>query len=389
MRIALVAETFLPKVDGIVNTLLYLLQHLERAGHQALVLAPQGSPQKVGAAQVVSFPACRLPAYPELRLALPDGRVGAILDRFQPDLLHAANPLVLGAAAMRAARRRRVPVVAAYHTDIAGFAASWGLGALRPLIWALLRRIHRTADLNLCPSLTSMAQLRDQGIPRLAVWTRGVDAQLFHPGRRDLGWRHRLSEGQVDRPLLLYVGRLSPEKRVDWLADVLDLLPSARLAVVGDGPARRSLEMRLAGRGVVFTGYLGGHALAAAYASADIFVFPGAHETFGNVVLEAMASGLPVVAPDAGAVTELVQHEVNGLRFAPESRAALAEAVLRLALQPTMARRLGGRARADAEKRSWSRVMDGLLDNYQGLLRPDGVPASAAASSPRVIQAAG
>lgn len=389
MRVALVAETFLPKVDGIVNTLLHLLEHLERRGHQALVLAPDGAPQSVGATQVIGFPACRMPGYPELRLALPLRRVGPALDRFQPDVLHVANPLVLGTVAMRAARRRKWPVVASYHTDIAGFADTWGLGRLRPLIWTLLRRIHGRADLNLCPSAFSMAQLRAEGIPRLAPWTRGVDAQLFHPSRRDLGWRHRLTEGQIDRPLLLYVGRLSPEKRVDWLADVLDVLPSARLAVVGDGPARRSLEMLLAGRGVVFTGYLGGYALASAYASADVFVFPGAHETFGNVVLEAMASGLPVVAPDAGAVTELVRHEANGLRFAPQSRMALAEAVLRLALQPMLARRLAGQARADAQERSWPAVMDGLLENYQRLLRPEGGAAQAASNAARVIQAAG
>ena len=261
-------------------------------------------------------------------------------------------------------------MVGAYHTDMAGFADGWGLGVLRPLIWAMVRAAHGRADLNLCPSQVTLAQLREQGIPRLSVWSRGVDAELFRPSRRDIGWRHRLTDGQVDRPLLLYVGRLSPEKRVDWLADVLDLMPFARLAVVGDGPARPSLEMRLAGRGAVFTGYLSGYALAAAYASADVFVFPGAHETFGNVVLEAMASGLPVVAPAAGAVTELLRHEQNGLLFDPGSRAAMAEAVLRLAQQPLLARRLGRQARLDAEERSWPLVLDGLLDRYQELLLP-------------------
>jgi glycosyltransferase involved in cell wall biosynthesis len=370
MRIAVVAETFLPKIDGIVNTLCHLLEHLSRRGHQALVLAPSGAPDRHADMPVVGFPAVRVPFYPELRLALPNGRLSACLDEFRPDLVHVANPLLLGSAAMRLARRRGIPVVGAYHTDMAGFADGWGLGVLRPLIWAMVRAAHGRADLNLCPSQVTLAQLREQGIPRLSVWSRGVDAELFRPSRRDIGWRHRLTDGQVDRPLLLYVGRLSPEKRVDWLADVLDLMPFARLAVVGDGPARPSLEMRLAGRGAVFTGYLSGYALAAAYASADVFVFPGAHETFGNVVLEAMASGLPVVAPAAGAVTELLRHEQNGLLFDPGSRAAMAEAVLRLAQQPLLARRLGRQARLDAEERGWPLVLDGLLDRYQELLLP-------------------
>ncbi len=368
MRIAVVAETFLPKIDGIVNTLCHLLEHLRWRGHEALVLAPKGAPADYAGMHVVGFPAVSLPFYPELRIAMPDRRLSACIERFRPDLIHVANPLLLSDAVMRLARRQGIPVVGAYHTDLAGFADGWGLGVLKPLIWALVRAAHDHADVNLCPSQVTLAQLRDHGVPRLSVWSRGVDAELYHPSRRDIGWRHRLTDGQVDRPLLLYVGRLSPEKRVDWLADVLDVMPFARLAVVGDGPARPSLEMRLAGRGALFTGYLSGYALAAAYASADVFVFPGTHETFGNVVLEAMASGLPVVAPAAGAVTELLRHEENGLLFDPSSRTAMAEAVLRLAQQPIVARRLGRQARLDAETRSWPVVLDGLLAVYEGLV---------------------
>jgi len=368
MRIAVVAETFLPKTDGIVNTTCKLLEHLKQRGHQALVLAPGGGPASHADMPVVGFPALRLPFYPELRLAWSDGRLASTLDQFRPDLVHAANPLLLGSLAMRHARRRGIPTVAVYHTDMAGFADSWGYGALRPLIWSLVRAVHRGADLNLCPSRTTLVQLREQGIPRLDLWSRGVDLERFHPRRRDIGWRHRLTDGQVDRPLLLYVGRLSREKRVDWLADVLSLIPGARLAVVGDGPERHSLEMLLAGRGVVFTGYLHGYALAAAYASADVFVFPGAHETFGNVVLEAMASGLPVVAPAAGALPELIRHGENGLLFDARSRSSLAEAVLTLAYQPLRGRHLGRQARLDAERRDWPLVLDGLLESYRGLL---------------------
>lgn len=398
MRIAMVAETFLPKVDGIVNTLCHLLEHLAAEGHQVLVLAPSGAPERHAGHPVLGFPAVRLPGYQELRVALPDGSVGPCLDRFRPDVLHVSNPLLLGATALRLAKARGIPSVAVYHTDIAGFARAWGLAVMEPLIWRLLRRVHGWADLNLCPSQAALDSLRQQGIQRLAVWGRGVDVERFRPERRDWGWRYRLSGGQPERPLLLYVGRLSPEKHVERLADVMDILPQACLAVVGDGPARRSLELRLAGRPVTFTGYLGGYALAAAYASADVFVFPGPHETFGNVVLEAMASGLPVVAPSAGALPELVRHEGNGLLFDPQVRTAMPDAVLRLLHRPPLARRLGRQARSDALERRWDRVGDDILRQYQSLARaaaaardasPTGARPAPVASSPRVSRPAG
>jgi glycosyltransferase involved in cell wall biosynthesis len=206
--------------------------------------------------------------------------------------------------------------------------------------------------------------LQAQGYNHLALWTRGVDVTRFSPERHSVDWRVRLSGGEVNKPLLLYVGRLSTEKRVEWLAPVLEALPQARLAIVGDGPARPLLEETFAGLPVVFTGYLSGDELAAAYASADLFVFPGANETLGNVVLEAMASGLPVVAPQAGGIQDLVQNGKTGFLVDPESRDSMIAAVAALVANPTFAAEMGAAGRQAACARRWDHVFDGLIDSY-------------------------
>ena len=196
-----------------------------------------------------------------------------------------------------------------------------------------------------------------------------MDTVRFNPRHRSETWRLRLSGGCPESPLLLYVGRLATEKRVEWLRPVLDALPEARLAVVGDGPQRPTLEELFADTPTVFTGYLRGRDLAHAYASADLFVFPSANETFGNVILEAMASGLPVVAPRSGGLVEHVINGENGFLFEPDDLADLINLVRWLVLDPTYIWRLGVTARAYAKSQTWEAVLDGLLDEYAALLR--------------------
>lgn len=365
MRIALFTETFLPKVDGIVNTLCYLLQHLDARGHESILFAPTSPSDRYGRTKIVTFAGRPFPLYPELKLVSPTVNLRQHLQDFQPDLVHAVQPITLGTAGMWHARRLGIPVVASYHTDIAGYAAQWGLEWLQGPIWHFFRAIHQQADLNLCPSATTLQQLQAQNFPRLGVWTRGVDTARFCPERRSYFWRQRLTGGQPDAPLLLYVGRLSLEKRVDWLRPLLDRFPQARLAIVGDGPARARLEALFAGTPTHFTGYLRGLELAQAYAAADVFVFPSAHETLGNVLLEAMASGLPVVTARSGGPLDLVTHGENGLFFAPDDPQDFANQVAHLWARPALARQMGQQARAAALRRSWAQVLDGLLADYQ------------------------
>ncbi|MFN3332882.1 MAG: glycosyltransferase family 4 protein [Caldilinea sp.] len=382
MRIAFFSETFLPKIDGIVNTLCHLFDHLAARGHESILFAPDGGPPRYRMTRVVGLAGIPFPLYPELRLVPPVINVLDELRAFKPDLIHVINPVSLGYVGLRHARRMRLPLVASYHTDVPGFAARWGLRFLYHPLLRFFRWMHNRADLNLCPSTVTQKQLVAQGYRHVHVWSRGVDNQLFHPDRRSGEWRRRLSEGEADKPLLLYVGRLSPEKRVDWLAPVLDALPGARLAIVGDGPVRPQLEHLFAHRPVHFAGYLRHTDLAAAYASADLFVFPAANETLGNVVLEAMSSGLPVVAPRAGGLLDYVVDGDTGLLFEPESQASLVTKVQQLIASPATARAFGVNGRTRMLDNSWDRVHDNLLDQYSRLVHPVASSSSATFSPP-------
>jgi glycosyltransferase involved in cell wall biosynthesis len=368
MRIALFSEVFLPKIDGITNRLRHTVRCLREEGHEVLVFAPQGSVAEHAGARVVRIPGLPFPTYPGLRISAPDPRIVHELWRFAPDVVHAVGPVLLGSWGMLAAHALRLPVVASYHTDLPRYLPGYGLGFLEPVAWPLLSRIHRAAHLNLTPSRFTRKELQDHGVEPVELWRGGVDTELFHPRRRSLEMRVRLSGGVPDGPLLLYVGRLSPEKGLDTLGEILDAVPEARLALVGDGPARAALERRYAGRRVHFTGFLRGEELAAAYASADVFLMPSTTETLGFVVLEAMASGCPVVAARAGGVPELVDDGESGHLYAPGDTADAAAAVRALISRPSLRRFLAQQARKRAEASSWLRETRRLVLEYRKAL---------------------
>jgi phosphatidylinositol alpha 1,6-mannosyltransferase len=369
MKIAFFSEVFLPKVDGIVNTLCHLLDHLTHSGVASLLIAPQGSPEYYNNTRIISAPAVPFPFYPEIKLASPWLNVDAELEAFRPDLIHILNPVALGLGGLRYARSHNIPLVASYHTDIPGFATRWGFGFLSGGLLSYLRWIHNQADLNLCPSRATQSELARQGYKRLRVWTRGVDTLKFSPSHATPEMRTRLTSGRGCSRLLIYVGRLSAEKRIDWLKDILLAHPGTHLAVVGDGPQRPQLEETFRNLPVTFTGYLRGQELSAAYASADVFVFPGANETFGNVALEGMASGLPVVAPRAGGMLDFIEDEHNGLLFDPENRSSLLEKTSRLIHDLPFAHRIALLGRRTAELRGWNSVLDGLVTQYSDLIQ--------------------
>ena len=368
MRIALFAETFLPKLDGVSITVCHVLDHLADRGHQSLLFAPGEAPRSYANTAVIGLKAFPCPRYPEMKLVPPTADVREALIAFQPDLVHLVCPASLGLAGLRCARVLGIPVVASYHTNVPDYAVRYGWGVLYRPLWAYLRWIHNCADLNLCPSRFTQAELEARGFQRVKVWKGGVDTARFHPRHRDPVWRQRLSEGHPEAPLLLFVGRLAPEKRVKWLRPVLEALPGTRLAIVGDGPQRSELENHFAGTPTVFTGYLKGDDLAHAYASADLFAFSSTTETFGNVVIEAMASGLPVVAPRFGGPVDSIRDGENGLLFEPDDLPGMISHVQRLVSNPAYAQHLGRAARAYAQTQSWDVVLDGLLHDYATLI---------------------
>lgn len=368
MRIALITETFLPDVNGVVTTLCRLLEHLQTTGHEALVLAPSGSPGSYAGARVVPLRGTPLPLYPNLRLTPPQPGLTEELRRFRPDVLHLAGLVALASPARYAAWRLRLPLLGAYHTDFPAYTEHYGLGLFKGLAYRYLRWLHNGCALTLCPSSATLADLRSHGFRRLRLWKRGVDTERFHPRQRRQSWRESVG-AQPGETLLLYVGRLATEKRIELLAEAIEGLTHVRLVCVGDGPARPALERRLAGRAAHFTGFLSGQDLATAYASADLFAFPSDTETFGQVIQEAMASGLPVVAARAGGAIDLVRPGQTGALFAPGDVADLRTQIRRLADDPARRAELGRAGRAAAEHSSWSSVMDELLQHYSRVCR--------------------
>ena len=365
MRIAIFTEVFLPKIDGITNRLSHTLRCLREDGHDVLVFAPADAAPEHEGFRVIRVPGAPFPPYPGLRVTAPDPRILYELRRFRPDVVHAVGPACLGIWGSAAARALQLPLVSSYHTDLPRYLPGYGLGWLQPAIWPLLGAVHGAAHLNLTPSRFTRKELLDHGVEPVEIWRGGVDTQQFHPRKRCLDMRMRLSGGVPDGPVLLYAGRLSPEKRLDTLADVLDALPGAHLALVGDGPARAELERRFAGRRAHFLGFLRGEELARAFASADVFVMPSTTETLGFVVLEAMASGCPVVAALAGGIPDLIDHGENGHLYDPDDTGDATLAIAMLLARPSLHRFIGQQARKRAESSSWQSETRRLVLEYR------------------------
>lgn len=363
MRVLIVTESFLPQINGVTNSVLRVCEQLVRRGHEAAVIAPGPGPTEWSGVPVIRTPSCPVPGYRDFRVALPFPAMLETLLDFRPDVVHLASPAVLGAQAATAAAQFGVPCVAVYQTDLAAYAGRYGFGVAEQVVWRRIARVHAAAARTLAPSAAAVRQLEERGVQRVFRWARGVDLERFHPSRRDASLRREWAPG--GEIIIGYVGRLAHEKELGLLAAVQDL-PGVRLVVVGDGPQRRQLERSLhRGR---FTGLLTGDGLAAAFASLDVFVHTGAHETFCQAAQEALSSGVPVVAPAAGGLLDLVQPEVNGLFFTPGSAADLAGCVRALQASPDVRRRMGERARRSVEGRTWDAVGRELVQHYRDVV---------------------
>lgn len=369
MRIALFTETFLPKVDGIVTRLRHTVDHLQRSGNQVLVIAPDGGITEHKGAKVYGVTGFPLPLYPELKMALPRPAIGYALEEFKPDIIHVVNPAVLGLSGIFYSKILKIPLVASYHTHLPQYLQHYGLGMLEGFLWELLKGAHNQAALNLCTSTAMVEELTAHGIERVDLWQRGVDTELFHPDLASVEMRSRLSKNHPESPLLLYVGRLSAEKEIERIKPILEAIPEARLALVGDGPHREALQKHFAGTNTYFVGYLMGQELGSAFASADAFIFPSRTETLGLVLLEAMAAGCPVVAARSGGIPDIVTDGVNGYLFEPTAdvQGAIA-ATVRLLEQKQQRDIIRQNARQEAESWGWPSATRQLLDYYQKVI---------------------
>ena len=364
LRVVVVTESFLPQVNGVTNSVLRVLEHLRAEGHQALVIAPESSG---GVTEYAGFRVKRVPSL-EMKGLLPVGfpqkTIEPLIDGFNPDVIHLASPFFLGNYASRVAERLDIPTLSVYQTDIAGFARHYGLTVAHDSLKRWVAKIHKRTTRTLAPSNWSCEDLKSTGVPNVHLWPRGVDSQKFSPEKRDIHLRCELLGDRPDRKLVGYVGRLANEKRIDDLA-TLDARDDIQLVIVGEGPARSRLERVL--KNARFVGYQSGEDLARYYASLDIFVHTGKHETFCQSVQEALASGVPVIAPNFGGPTDLVKHGWTGYLIDTENSQSLNHAVNQI-LQLAEPALMGARARESVIERTWLSVNNQLISHYTDLI---------------------
>ena len=391
MRVAIIAESFIPIVNGVSNSVLRGLEHLRREGHDAMVIAPRPpgwQPPAAGAPAgetgepvpgdtyegfpIHRVPAVNLPPINSLPIGVPLPRVYRLLKQFQPDVVHLASPFVLGGAGVFAAKALGVPQVAVYQTDVPGFTEHYKLTLLLNLSWRGVRAMHNNSALTLAPRTPTIEQLRDHGVQRVHHWGRGVDTQRFHPAKRSTELRGRWREvGQAKRgtaapaeprKLVGFVGRLAAEKDVANLASLNDH-EDVQLVIVGDGPDREKLEKLMPT--AVFTGALYGEDLAVAFASLDVFVHPGRVATFCQAIPEAQASGLPAVAPRAGGPVDLVEDGVSGFLLDPERFAEQLPGAVGTIIAEGALEQFAAAALTRVQGKTWPALCEQLMGYYQ------------------------
>lgn len=355
-------------MDGVSKTAYLTLRYLQQTGREVLVFAPDIAPRSVGSTKVIPLPSLGTRLAPETRIGLPHPIVAQQLNEFQPDLIHMFSPALLSVTGMITGRQNRIPVIANYQTDLPAYASHYGFHFLNPVIREWLRFVHNGCHLTLVPSNWTMRELQRSGYRRMRRWGRGVNGRHYTPARRSEVWRARLLNGRDPNSLLcIYVGRLAVEKRVDLLLEVART-PGVALTIIGDGAQRDELQMLFAGTGTHFTGYLFGEDLANAYAAADAFFFTGAAETFGQVVQEGLASGLPAVIINQGGITDLVTHGLNGF-VCSEDAQEFATAARLLRDDVERRRRMSAAAREGVEANSWEATLTQLEEHYREAIR--------------------
>lgn len=366
MRVGIVAESFLPNINGVTNSVLRVLEHLKEHGHDAMVVAPgardfeEEVPDCLGF-PIVRVPTVRLPLVDSLPIGVPTLAVNESLAAFKPDVVHLASPFVLGGAGAVAARQLRLPAVALYQTDVAGFATKYHFTALSNAAWEWTRTLHNMTELTLAPSSMAIQELQSHGINNIHHWGRGVDTELFQPQKRSSVLR-RQWDRTGRKHIVGFVGRLAAEKSVSRLRPLVGRR-DVQLVIVGDGPERENLERELPG--AVFTGALTGEDLARAYASLDLFVHTGEFETFCQAIQEAQASGVPTIGPRAGGPVDLVQERYNGLLLDVGTFERELPTAAEWLLDTSRHDHLRRNARASVEDKTWSALGDQLLGYYE------------------------
>ncbi|KAI7862690.1 hypothetical protein BDF14DRAFT_1852334 [Spinellus fusiger] len=381
MRIAIVTENFFPKVDGVTRTLGRLLEHLNSMGHHVLLAGPESGMDTYAGAELLGTVGLPFPLYPELKMNLWRAGWTKRLVQFAPDVIHLVDPVWLGAVAIAISHLKlpHVPIVTSYHTNLAAYCDHFGWKYIKPFMWQWNLFCHSKGRYTACPSPSTRTMLEHHAFSNVRLWPRGVDRSLFSPVHRSSAMRSEWTDGSepntVEKTILLSVGRLSYEKNLGLLIDAYKQMDHTlcHLVLVGHGPAGEEIKSGCEQLGipVTFTGYLEGNRLATAFASADVFAFPSTTETFGQVVLESMASGLPVVGLMAEGVKDLVEHgktglllETTGLSYTAQCEQYKAN-LLKLIHNNLLRTQMGANAVRASSHYSWWNAMECMVQVYR------------------------
>jgi len=363
LRVAVVAESFLPQINGVTNSVLRILDFFKSNGHEAIIIAPEsvGGPSEYAGYEILRVPAINVKGL--IPIALPQQLAKARVLNFQPDVIHLASPALLGNYVARFAKKNAIPTLSVYQTDLAGFANHYGFQLANATLNKFVGRVHSNSDRTLAPSTSACDYLNELGVPGVELWRRGVDSERFRPENRDQDLRNSLLGNRPDRTLVGYIGRLAHEKRIEDLIS-LDEQDDVQLVIVGDGPIRERLERKLPN--AIFTGFKTGHDLARMYASLDIFIHTGQHETFCQSIQEALASGVPVIAPNSGGPIDLVEDGKTGYLINTGNPKEI-KRVVKL-IQQSNAAELRKVTRESVVNRTWLSINQELIRHYLDLI---------------------
>ncbi len=365
MRIAIFTDTYLPAINGVTKTLSKMKEYMDAQGIDYRIFIP--GEENNSKDNTITFSSFEFFLYPECKIAIPRyRRIKESLDKFKPDIIHVVTPFSLGMMGLKYSKENNVPLVASYHTDFPRYLKYYNLEFLENSLWYFFEWFHSQSMINFCPSKDTKEDLVKHGVKNVELWGRGIDTKAFDPNKRDRMLKRKYCKH--NEALLLYVGRVSPEKELELLLDAAKLLNHKKvkykLVIVGDGPSRKQFES-LGIENVIYAGYKSGIELQTYYASSDIFTFPSSSETYGNVILEAMASGLAVVSPYSGGIKENLIDGYNGLAFEAGNYDDMANKIVNLIEDENLRVGIIENARDYTLSKSWDKIYADLFNRYR------------------------
>ncbi|MGJ9459710.1 glycosyltransferase family 4 protein [Oceanobacillus sp. CF4.6] len=371
MKIAIFTDTFAPDVNGVARTLKRYTEYLNENSIEYRVFAPKSSSKDLFSKHVLRFTSLPFFLYRECRLALPNlSYLKEELLSFEPDIIHVATPFNIGLCGLHFAGKLNIPIVGSYHTDFDKYLKYYDIQFLSKVLWKYMHWFHRPLKKIFVPSMDTQKQLQKQGFNNLAIWPRGVDHSIFHSNydKHIIRNKYNIKEKYI----LLFVGRISPEKDVMLIPEINQMLEEKQKndihwLFVGDGPLKNELEKNAASN-MTFTGFLAGKELAQIYASSDLFVFPSATETFGNVVLESLACGTPVIGVNAGGVRSIIEQNVTGILCEEKNTEEFVKAITTVLLDKEKREMMSSQGSKYALSQTWDSVFANLLEEYDELL---------------------